>query len=232
MTFNLSRHLNDRGLAVTDSINLMERVEELLSKIKPLAAEYYQITGKPLGVTGEIAEYLAARILDLELAPARTAGYDALRKTADGIEKIQIKGRAFGEKANPSQRLGRIKLDADCDVVMVVLMDSATLEAREIWEAPYSAVVELLSRPGSRARERGQLGVASFRAIATRIWAAGTDRAPSPQLASGHFCPECGREFHGTWGGIDAHWKANHDHLMPYKDAWPLIKEGKYRGRG
>ena len=217
---------------MTDNINLTEHVEDILAKVKPLAAEYYRITGKPLGVTGEIAEYLAASILGLELAPARTAGYDALRKSGDKVEKIQIKGRAVGENTNPGQRLGRIKLDADCNVVMLVLMNSATLEAREIWEAPYSAVVEALSRSGSRARARGQLGVASFKAIATRIWTDGTVTARSFQMGDGLFCPECGKEFHNTWGGIDAHWKSKHGHLMPYKDAWPLIKAGEYRAHG
>ncbi len=47
-------------------------------------------------------------------------------------------------------------------------------------------------------------------------------------------CPECGREFQGndlqgnTWGGIDAHWRANHEDIMPYEKAWPLLKSGTY----
>ena len=41
-------------------------------------------------------------------------------------------------------------------------------------------------------------------------------------------CPECGYVFRGgTWGGIDAHWKADHNHIMPYKEAWPIIKAGR-----
>jgi hypothetical protein len=43
-------------------------------------------------------------------------------------------------------------------------------------------------------------------------------------------CPECGHEFAGNgWDGVDAHWKRNHDRVMPYKEAWPLIEEGKYK---
>lgn len=38
-------------------------------------------------------------------------------------------------------------------------------------------------------------------------------------------CPECGYAFRGgTWGGIDAHWKAFHSQIMPYEAAWPIIK--------
>ncbi len=142
------------------------RVREILATVKPLAAEYYRLTGKPLGVTGEVAEYVAAEILGLKLVPARTAGYDALR----GEEKIQIKGRAYGKDAKPGQRMSRIKLKADCDTVMLVLLDNETLEAREIWEAPYGAVCECLSKPGSKARERGALGVGAFKRIAEKIW--------------------------------------------------------------
>ena len=43
-----------------------------------LAREYYRLTGKPLGITGEVDEYEAARILSVELTPARQAGYDAI----------------------------------------------------------------------------------------------------------------------------------------------------------
>lgn len=148
------------------------RVREILAAVKPLAAEYYQLTGKPLGVTGEIAEYVAAEMLSLELAPPRTKGYDAIRHTPHGPVRVQIKGRAYGEKANPSQRLGTIKRDADCDTVLLVLLDNLTLEPREMWEAPYSAVEERLAVPGSKSRERGALGVSEFKKLADRIWPA------------------------------------------------------------
>jgi hypothetical protein len=50
---------------------------ELVEQAKKLATRYQQLTGKPLGITGEIAEYEAAAILGLDLHAARTAGYDA-----------------------------------------------------------------------------------------------------------------------------------------------------------
>lgn len=45
-----------------------DRIKAILASVKPLAAEYYQLTGKPLGVTGEVAEYVAATVLGLEMA--------------------------------------------------------------------------------------------------------------------------------------------------------------------
>jgi hypothetical protein len=142
------------------------RVREILATVKPLAAEYYRLTGKPLGVTGEVAEFVAAQCLGLELAIARTAGYDAIRNSADGPVYIQIKGRAYGDKAKPGQRIGRIRKGSSCDIVLLVLLDNATLEAREMWEAPFSEVLARLAVPGSKARnERGALSVRDFKAL-------------------------------------------------------------------
>ena len=42
-------------------------------------------------------------------------------------------------------------------------------------------------------------------------------------------CPECGHGFRGNgWDGIDAHWRKNHESVLPYELAWPLIQAGKY----
>jgi hypothetical protein len=69
----------------------------------------YAITGKPLGVTREVAECEAAHKLGLRLAAARTAFYDAYRETESGRETFQIKGRAVPaatlSASHPNQRL-------------------------------------------------------------------------------------------------------------------------------
>ena len=104
-------------------VDYSERIKKILAEVKPLAVEYYRLTGKPLGVAGEIAEYLAAKHLGLKLAKARTAGYDAVRETASGEQRNQIKGRAYGNDAKPGQRIGRIKANADCDSALLVLLE-------------------------------------------------------------------------------------------------------------
>jgi len=147
------------------------RVRDILAAAKQLAVEYYALTSKPLGVTGEVAEYVAAQALGLKLAIARTPGYDAIRETPSGTVRIQIKGRAYGEKAKPGQRMSRIKLDAECDVVLLVLLDNRTLDPREMWEAPFSKVKERLALPG-KSRARGALGVSEFKRFcgAEKVW--------------------------------------------------------------
>src|SRR5215218_4402188 len=54
-------------------------VVEVIADAKRLAVEYRLLTGKPLGISGEVAEIEVHRCLGLELAPARTAGHDAIR---------------------------------------------------------------------------------------------------------------------------------------------------------
>ncbi|WP_425073244.1 bifunctional phosphopantothenoylcysteine decarboxylase/phosphopantothenate--cysteine ligase CoaBC [Sagittula sp. S175] len=50
-------------------------------------------------------------------------------------------------------------------------------------------------------------------------------------VAGKKICPVCGHVFVGRgWDGIDAHWRAMHDDVMPYEKAWPLLKAGTYPG--
>lgn len=150
----------------------MCRVRQILAEVKTSTAEYYRLTGKPLGVTGEIAEFVAAELLSLELAPARTVGYDAIQQTAHGPERIQIKSRVYGADAKPSQRIRTLKRGAACDAVLLVLLDNHTLDPCEIREAPCADIIGLLDRPGSKVRDRGALSVSSFKKVAKRIWPA------------------------------------------------------------
>ncbi len=42
-------------------------------------------------------------------------------------------------------------------------------------------------------------------------------------------CPECGHVFTGKgWDGIDSHWKAHHEAIMSYENAWKLLENDKY----
>jgi len=47
---------------------------------------------------------------------------------------------------------------------------TSPLDAREMWETPFTAVVELLVRTEGKARARGAFSVAEFKTIAHRVW--------------------------------------------------------------
>ena len=143
-----------------------ERIMKILHEAKQLAQEYRTLTGKPLGVTGEVAEYEAARLLHLELTDARTPGYDAT--DTDG-RRLQIKGRCILDPKKPGQRMGSIDIKKDFDAVLLVLLDDC-FNATEIYEAARDAVITALTAPGSKARERGALSVSKFKQIGTLRW--------------------------------------------------------------
>ncbi len=147
----------------------MRTQTEILADVKKLAVEYYQATGKPLGVTGEIAEAEAAQKLDLDLLAARSPGYDAQRRRGGKTERIQIKGRWKKDDAGWG-RVPAINTDKEFDSVLLVLMHK-DYELHEIWEASREAVVSRLDQPGSKARNlRRSMGVAQFKSIARRVW--------------------------------------------------------------
>lgn len=146
------------------------RVLSILRKAKALAREYYQLTGRPLGVTGEVAEYEAIRRLGLEPSVVRQSGYDAIRRRGNRRTRIQIKGRCLLPGAKPGQRLGRIDLTKAFDTVLLVLLDEK-LNATAMYEASRARVKKALLAPGSKARnERGALAVSKFKSIGKQIW--------------------------------------------------------------
>lgn len=147
-----------------------DQILAILGEAKRLAQEYRSLTGKPLGITGEVAEYEAARILGVELTPARQAGYDAVEHTKGGPRRLQIKGRCLLDNRKPGQRLGSIRVQKDWDAVLMVLLDQ-NFDAVEIYEAERATVLAVLAAPGSKARnERGAMAVSKFKSIGKLRW--------------------------------------------------------------
>jgi hypothetical protein len=148
----------------------MTELAKLIAQAKRLGREYYELTGRPLGVTSEIGEYEAARLLGLTLAQVRQPGYDATRKTRNGVQRYQIKARCVLPTSKSGQRVGRISLIQEWDAVLLVLLD-LDFEATAIYETDRAAITEALMKPGSKSRnERGALSISQFIAIATQVW--------------------------------------------------------------
>lgn len=106
------------------------------------------MTGKPLEVTGGIAEYEAAEKLGLELGEARTPGWDALHNNGT---KIQIKGR-YKRNRKKWGRMPKIYIKKELDTVMRVLM-CRDYQVHEILEAERQAVIDRLMAPGAKSRD-------------------------------------------------------------------------------
>jgi hypothetical protein len=145
----------------------LEKVGQLLDQAKGIAREYRTITGRPLGITSEVAGYEAARLLHLSLCKAHQADYDA---TGPDGKRFQIKGRVIYARSKPAKRFGSIRLDHEWDAVLLVLLE-ADFSPMEIYEAERFDVEKALMEPGARTRNaRGALNIARFKAIARLVW--------------------------------------------------------------
>lgn len=152
--------------------------DEYLSKVKPMidgikssAAKYYEVTNRPLGVTGEIAEFEAIEKLNLHPVPPRQDGHDAIRKL-DGKEFfIQIKGRVVQPGANKSQRVGTLKpQNKNWSSVVLVLLNEK-FQVFEMWEAQRKDILKYMNgNPSIAISERGQISVSKFKALGKKIW--------------------------------------------------------------
>lgn len=153
-------------------MNISYEILEILSQVKVLAKRYKDLTGKPLGVTGEMAEYLAAKLLGLELTVARHPGYDATKVVDGKLTKYQIKGRCLPDKPKAGQRIGRLSANSDCDFALLVLLDE-DLEARSIYEAKWADINDALNdktRPSIARNVRRQLSLGKFISLGDKVW--------------------------------------------------------------
>ena len=147
-----------------------DKIVNILNEAKDVALRYYKLTSKPLGITGEIAEYEAATILGLTLSAARQTGYDATEILNGKEHRVQIKGRYMPDPRKVSARVGAIDISKPFDSVLLVLLDE-NYDAFAIYEATRDKIFAALEAPGSRARnERNQLGIAKFKSISRLRW--------------------------------------------------------------
>ncbi|MES9838994.1 MAG: hypothetical protein ABW134_00445 [Candidatus Thiodiazotropha endolucinida] len=143
--------------------------DKLIAQARVLAAEYRRTMGKPLpGISNEIAEYDAIKLLQLEPKPSGEGGYDAV-DTKRGDKLIQIKSRTIFDESKSGQRIGQLKLDKDWDSVVLVLMDE-DYEPYEIFEAERDDIIEYVSKSSSNRAKRGAMSVARFKIIGRLAW--------------------------------------------------------------
>ncbi len=154
----------------TDTVGIYS-VDKLIGEARRLAAEFRRTTGKPLpGVSNEIAEHDAARLLALEVCTDRSLGYDALGTGEREGKRIQIKARVIFDEEKSGQRVGQLKLERDWDSVLLVIMDEE-YQPVEIHEAEREDILQAMEETAdSSRRKRGAMSVARFKAISRLVW--------------------------------------------------------------
>ena len=143
--------------------------DKLIGQARQLAAEYRRTMGKPLpGISGEIAEHDAIRLLNLAPKADNAGGYDAIDPKRDN-KRIQIKSRVIFDESKSGQRIGQVKLDQPWDSVVLVLMDEE-YEPYEIYEAERDELEEFMQKSSNSRAKRGALSVARFKIIGRLTW--------------------------------------------------------------
>lgn len=145
-------------------------VDKLIAEARRLAAAYRRTTGRPLaGVSAEICQHDAARLLDLELCQPAVNGYDAVGRGARAGRRIQIKGRAIFDEGKGGHRIGQLRIEQDWDSVVLVLMDE-NFEPFEIHEAGRADILDDLEKSAGKRSKRGAMSVARFKNLGQLVW--------------------------------------------------------------
>lgn len=141
-----------------------------MEQTRKLAADYRRATGKPLPVSAEIANYDAARLLDLELIQPPPGGYDAIGRSGQWQDKkVQIKGRAILDEKKSGQRIGQLKVEQEWDTIVLVIMDD-NYDPVEIYAADREEILESLDEQQGNRAKRGAMSVAKFKIISNLVW--------------------------------------------------------------
>ncbi|MCG6966150.1 MAG: hypothetical protein LJE59_06550 [Chromatiaceae bacterium] len=142
--------------------------DKLIAQARQLAAEYRRTMGKPLpGISNEIAEHDAVRLLGLEPKAGPDAGWDAI--DPESGRRVQIKSRTIFDETKGGERIGQLKMQQNWDAVILVLMDE-DYEPYEIYEARREDLAEVVEGANSNRAKRGAMSVARFKIVGELVW--------------------------------------------------------------
>ena len=146
------------------------KLDKLMDETRRLAAEYRRSTGSTLPVSAELAKFDAISLLGLRALEEPESGVDALRDTELGVERVQIKGRVIFDAKKTGQRVGQLNIDADWDVVLLVMMNE-DYQCTAIYSISKPQLLRVLAeQQDGKSNSRGALSVKKFQAIAEQVW--------------------------------------------------------------
>ena len=144
-------------------------IDKLINETRRLAAEFKRTTGTMLPVSGEIARYDVARLLDLKLSEDHNCGYDAIGNNHREGLRVQIKGRVIGDTVKSGTRIGQLNLNGDWDIIILSLMDNE-FQPLEMYQLNHEEVVGAVASSSEKRGKRGAISVAKFRIIGDLVW--------------------------------------------------------------
>lgn len=127
-----------------ETITINKPVRTIVDKIIVDALAYEKITGRKLGITGEVAEVMACDKLELKLmADPLSAGYDAVDEKG---KKYQIKSKRITK--NNRGRVGTFSKHR-FDFLILILLDK-NYKVIGIWKADYKKIEPLINKQKRR----------------------------------------------------------------------------------
>lgn len=150
-------------------------LEKLMDETRRIASEYRQSTGATLPVSAELAKFDAIKLLSLKPVKNQGKAVDALLVSDKGEKKVQVKGRVIFNSGKTSQRVGQLNLDADWDLLFLVLLNNR-YETTEIYQVGRDKLLaELTDSSSFHKKQRGAISVKKFKAISQLCWPVGID---------------------------------------------------------
>jgi hypothetical protein len=144
---------------MNSSINISSEFKKIVSSVIISAIKYEKITGRKLGITGEIGEVLVCEKLKLKLLKNSIfPGYDAI--DSQGY-KYQIKTRR-GNTNSPGARMGTFSSHSFNYAILAILDDKYNLV--ELYKITYKKLEPIL-----KCYEKRNPPLRQFKKIATRI---------------------------------------------------------------
>lgn len=134
--------------------------DQLIEKIIGVSLEYKKRFGKNLGITGEVGEYKASRLLNLERAGGNiNKGFDAIDPKG---KKVQIKTRIYSRSSERTSAFTNFGFDY---ALLVLLSDK--YEMTEIYKARCKDIREKIY---SQSYKRPALTIGDFKKLSKLIY--------------------------------------------------------------
>lgn len=142
------------------TIKITNQILKVVKKVISVALEYEKLTGRKLGITGEVGEVLVCDNRKLKLLnDPLEAGYDAIDNES---KHYQIKARR-SNNTNPGARIGRFaKHKFDYAILAFLEFDYSI---KELWRATYKDLLPVIKR-----HERRNPSVNEFLRVAEKIF--------------------------------------------------------------
>ncbi len=139
------------------TIKINGKIIEKVAQATKVAVEYEKLTGRKLGITGEVGEVLVCKKLGLQLmADPLSAGYDAVKAG----KKYQIKTRRVDHRRG---KIGRFSKH-NFDFAILAILDK-NYKIKELYQASYKKLKPLIDQA-----PRGALSFNQFVRVAKKIF--------------------------------------------------------------